>query len=50
MKLKKIAALFLAAVLVLSLCACSDNKEENTPGTDTTVTEAPTSDVAEKPT
>ena len=50
MKLKKIAALFLAAVLVLSLCACSGNKEENTPDTSTTVTEAPTSDVTEAPT
>lgn len=50
MKLKKIAALFFAAVLVLSLCACSDNKEENAPGTDTTATEAPASEVTEKTT
>ena len=50
MKLKKIAALFFTAVLVLSLCACSDNKEENAPGTDTTATEAPASEVTEKTT
>lgn len=50
MKLKKIAALFMAAVLVFCLCACSDNKEEKTPDPTGTVTETPTEAVTEAPT
>ena len=50
MKLKKIAALFMAAVLVFCLCACSDNKEEKTPDPTGTVNETPTEAVTEAPT
>lgn len=50
MKLKKIAAFFMAAVLVLCLCACSGNKEEETPDPTGTVTETPTETETETPT
>lgn len=50
MRMKKIAALFMAAVLVFCLCACSDNKEEKTPDPTGTITETPTEAVTEAPT
>ena len=50
MRMKKIAALFMAAVLVFCLCACSGNKEEKTPDPTGTITETPTEAVTEAPT
>ena len=50
MRMKKIAALFMAAVLVFCLCACSDNKEEKKPDPTGTITETPTEAVTEAPT
>ena len=50
MRMKKIAALFMAAVLVFCLCACSGNKEEKKTDPTGTITETPTEAVTEAPT